>query len=193
MGDDEWLRKWWPKVKKSLAFAWSPENADHWDPEQSGVITGRQHHTLDMELFGPNAWLNIFYVGALKAASIMAKAMGDADAELYERLYEQGRAYTDDELFNGEYYQQKVDIRDKTILDPYAAGETLTGGTTISTYWNDEAQQLKYQIAGGCIIDQVLGQNLCEIAGVGEILDPDHVRSALHAIFEHNFNNKLSS
>ena len=190
-GDDEWLRRWWPSVKKSLEYAWSPANPDRWDPDRTGVITGRQHHTLDMELFGPNGWLNGFYVGALKAASEMAEAMGDGDAALYRRLYAQGRAYTDAELFNGEYYQQKVDVSDKSVLDPYIEGDTLTGNSTVGAYWNEEAGQLKYQIDGGCIIDQVLGQWMCEIAGVGEILDPGHVESALRAIYKYNFKPSL--
>ncbi len=53
-GNTEWLRRLWPGVKRSIEFAWSSENADKWDPEKTGVLTGRQHHTLDMELFGPN-------------------------------------------------------------------------------------------------------------------------------------------
>lgn len=191
-GDDAWLKKWWPGVKKSLEYAWSPANADRWDPERTGVITGRQHHTLDMELFGPNSWLNSFYLGALKAGAEMAEAMGEPDAAAeYLRLYEQGRAYTDRELFNGEYYFQKIDVRDRSVLAPFAAGDTLVGGTTADTYWSDEAGQIKYQIAGGCIVDQVLGQWMCELAGVGEILDPAHVRSALDAIFRHNFKPSL--
>ena len=191
MGDDEWLRRLWSKVKKSLEYAWAPTNTDRWDTEKSGVITGRQHHTLDMELFGPSSWLNGFYVGALKAASEMASAMGDPDATEYRKLYEQGRAYTDRELFNGEYYCQKVDIRDKDILTPYADGQTLTGGKTVETYWNDEAKQLKFQIAGGCIIDQVLAQWMCELSGVGEILDREHVDSALKAIYKHNYRTSM--
>ncbi|MBR0464618.1 MAG: hypothetical protein IJJ23_09630 [Clostridia bacterium] len=190
-GSDEWLRRWWPSIKKSLEYAWSPKNPDRWDPERTGVITGRQHHTLDMELFGPNGWLNGFYVGALKAASEMAEAMGDADTALYRSLYERGRRFTDEALFNGEYYQQKVDITDKSVLEPYAAGDTLIGGSTVGTYWNDEARQIKYQIGAGCIIDQVIGQWMCEIAGVGEILDPGHVRSALQSIYRYNFQPSL--
>lgn len=186
-GDDEWLRRWWHSVKKSLEYAWSPENADRWDPERTGVISGRQHHTLDMELFGPNGWLNGFYVGALKAAAEMAEAMGDGDAALYRNLYEQGRAYMDAELFNGEYYQQKIDVTDKSVLDPYLEKDA----GIVSAYWNDEAKQLKYQIDGGCIIDQVLGQWMCEMAGVGEILDPGHVESALRAIYKYNFKPSL--
>ena len=103
MGDDEWLKKWWPKVKKSLEYAWAPTNADQWDPGMTGVLTGRQHHTLDMELFGPNAWLNNFYLAALKAAAEISRHLGESeDAEKYTRLYENGRAFTERELWNGE-------------------------------------------------------------------------------------------
>ncbi len=67
-GDSDWLARLWPAVKKSLAFAWSPENGDRWDRDKDGVLEGRQHHTLDTELFGPNSWLTGFYLAALKAA-----------------------------------------------------------------------------------------------------------------------------
>ena len=75
-GDEAWLRGLWPAVKRSIEYAWSPDNADRWDPEQTGVLWGRQHHTLDMELFGPNSWLTGFYLGALAAAKEMAEALG---------------------------------------------------------------------------------------------------------------------
>ena len=54
-GDTGWLKQIWPSVKKSLEFAWSESNTDLWDPGKTGVVTGRQHHTLDMELFGANS------------------------------------------------------------------------------------------------------------------------------------------
>ena len=56
-GDTAWLARLWPAAKLSIEYAWSPQNPDRWDPEQTGVLWGRQHHTLDMELFGPNSWL----------------------------------------------------------------------------------------------------------------------------------------
>ena len=190
-GDDAWLRAWWPLVKRSLHFAWSPANADRWDPDRTGVISGRQHHTLDMELFGPNAWLNGFYLGALKAAAEMADVLGDPDADLYRDLFRRGRDYTDRELFNGEYYFQRVDLRDRSVLAPYTEGTSLAGSDTLATYWSDEAGQIKYQIAEGCGVDQVLAQWMCELAGLGQILDPVHVESALRAIYRHNFKPSL--
>ncbi|MBE0698768.1 MAG: hypothetical protein IH586_17755, partial [Anaerolineaceae bacterium] len=78
-GDTEWLRGLWPAIRQSIEFAWAETNEDRWDPDRRGVLTGRQHHTLDMELFGPNAWLTGFYLGALKAGAEMAEALGEQD------------------------------------------------------------------------------------------------------------------
>lgn len=81
-GDTEWLKSIWEPVKKSLEYAWSDENYDRWDRDFDGVLEGRQHHTLDMELFGPSSWLEGFYLGALKAGSEMAQVLGyEDDAE----------------------------------------------------------------------------------------------------------------
>ena len=47
-GDDEWLKKNWPAIKKSLAYAWEPTNENRWDADKDGVLEGRCHHTLDV-------------------------------------------------------------------------------------------------------------------------------------------------
>src|SRR6202046_5247139 len=76
-GDDDWLRRYWPHIKRAMEYAWSKENPDRWDPDRTGVLWGRQHHTLDMELFGPNSWLTSLYIAALAAAAAMADAMDE--------------------------------------------------------------------------------------------------------------------
>jgi uncharacterized protein (DUF608 family) len=187
LGDTEWLRGLWPSVKKSLEFAWSGENRDRWDPEKSGVITGRQHHTLDMELFGPNSWLQGFYLAALKAAAEMARALGDGDAALYRSLFEKGRAWADKNLFNGEYYVQRVDLKDRALLESFEE----VPAAVLKAYWNDEAAEIKYQYAEGCEIDQVVAQWHANLCGLGEIYDGAQVKSALAAIYRHNFKPSL--
>ena len=189
-GDDEWLRKLWPMVKKSLEYAWSPANDDAWDADCDGVLEGRQHHTLDMELFGPSSWLNSMYLAALKAAGIMAAHLGDkVSAEKYHALFKKGSAFVNDKLFNGEYFFQQINLNDRSILDPYAVSKTksLTGDTIYDAYWNDEAKELKCQIGEGCMIDQVLGQWHADMIGLGTVLDDDKVLSALHAIYRYNY------
>jgi non-lysosomal glucosylceramidase len=187
-GDSNWLRSLWPAVKKSIEFAWSSSNSDFWDYNMDGVLEGRQHHTLDMELFGPNSWLTGFYLAALKAGAEMAEHLGDPEtADQYLQLFNQGKNWVDDNLYNGEYYQQMISLTDKTILDPYLEGGSLFGESTEEAYWNEEVKQLKYQVAAGCGIDQVIAQWHANICGLGEIFSKTNVRKALHSIYLYNY------
>ncbi len=178
-GDDKWLADNWETVEKILSYAWSPENQDEWDPQRSGVLTGRQHHTLDMELFGPSSWLEGFYLAALQAAARMARHLGkEQQAADYEALYEAGRAWTKEHLFNGKYFIQQVDLQDKDVLEHFGCTED---------YWNGEAQQIKYQIGEGCAIDQLCAQWHANICGLGELFDRQQVQTALHSLYQNNF------
>jgi len=168
-GDNEWLKKIWPKVKKSLEYAWSEENEERWDYNCDGVIEGTQHHTLDVDMFGPNSFLSGYYLTALLAASEMAKAVGDNSSKKYYDLYERGKKWVDNNLFNGEYYHQLIDITDeKYELDK-------------------EFREVKYQIGEGCHIDQIIGQWYSHVISLGHILDKDNVKKALLSIYKHNF------
>lgn len=189
-GDDGWLRAIWPALKASINFAWHPHNEDRWDPEKSGVLTGRQHHTLDMELFGPNSWLTGFYLGALKAGAEMADALGDgAAADEYRAIFQRGKAWADEHLFNGEWYVQRIDLGDRSLVEAFVqAGDRLVqGGATLDAYWTEEHQEIKYQIGAGSSIDQILAQWHADLYGLGEIFDPAQVRAASAAIYRHNF------
>lgn len=183
-GDKQWLSNLWPRVKQALEYAWSEQNPDHWDPEQSGVISGRQHHTLGSALFGPSGWLNSHYLGALKAAAEMATAFKDHElADKYQQLCERGRKWTEEHLFNGEYFIQEVDLNRQQLLAPYLQlGETLDANPC----WDPEHRQLKDQLAEGCCIDSHLGQWYASLYGIGEILDPEQIRKTLAAIFRYN-------
>lgn len=179
-GDTEWLRGLWPGVKKSLEYAWAEDNPWRWDLDRDGVMEGRQHHTLDMELFGPSAWLQGFYLGALKAAAEMADFLGEPEtAAAYRDLYEKGRAFTDRELFNGSYYEQKIDLADRSLLAPYPDAD--------AAYWNEEAGEIKYQIGQGSAIDQLCAQWHANLCGLGDLFDPAQRRKALRALYAINF------
>jgi len=183
-GENRWLTKLWPAIKCSLEFAWSENNPDRWDSGKTGVLTGRQHHTLDLELFGPNSWLTGMYLAALEAAAQMAEAMEDSDfAQACRGLKEQGQSYVEEHLWNGEYYIQKIDLTDISILDPYLANDPGAA----HYYWNPEAKELKYQIGEGSSIDQLLGQWHADLNGLGDIFDRERVKTALGAIYKYNF------
>jgi len=187
-GDTKWLRLLWPAIKKSVEFAWAPTNEDRWDPQQTGILWGRQHHTLDMELFGPNAWLSGFYLGALKAAAEMAEACGEPDtAAHYRAIFVRGQAWLEENLYNGEYYYQRIDLHDRSVLEPFLASDS----NVVHTYWDEEHQELKYQIGEGCGIDQILAQWHADLCGLGDIFRRDRVRQALQAIYRYNYKPSL--
>jgi hypothetical protein len=159
-GDDDWLRGIWPAMKKALAFAWKD-----WDPDRDGVMTGIQHNTYDIEFQGPNPLMAGFYLAALKAAADIARHFGeDEQAEEYAGIYRRGRAWTEEHLFNGDYYEQHHDPEQAPIN----------------------------QFGAGCLSDQLLGQQLAALAGLGDVLDPRRVRKTLRSIYRHNFLRDLS-
>lgn len=183
-GDDAWLRKNWPMIKKSIEYAWSPSNADRWDRDKDGILEGRQHQTLDMELFGPSSWLEGFYLGALKAGAEMAEAMGEPEtAAEYRALYENGRKWMNEALFNGRYYYHKVDLEDRAVLEAYLESDPHI----LEGYWNEEAGEIKYQVGEGSSIDQAVAQWHANLCGLGEIYDKKKLHAALEAIYQGNF------
>lgn len=181
-GDDAWLRRHADGIFRMLEFAWSPENPDRWDADRDGVMEGRQHHTLDMELFGPSSWLQGFYLLALDCGAKIADAVGDgARAREYRELYRKGREWTNAHLFNGQYFCQKVDLKDRGTVDAFGA----------VNYWNEEAEEIKYQVADGCIIDQMLSDwHAVLIGGVG-VFDADKKRTALESLYRYNYKPSL--
>lgn len=188
-GDRAWLSAIWPNVKKTIEFAWSERNKDRWDRDKDGVMEGRQHHTLDMELFGKNAWLTGMYLGGLLAGAELADIMGEPEkAREYRELAENGKRVLNTELFNGEYFEQKIDLKDRAQLAVYDDGEkTMQGQDIYSGYWNQEQEEIMYQIGEGCGVDQVLAQWHADLIGLGGIFEKEKVHSALQAIYTHNF------
>ena len=186
-GDNEWLKSIWPGIKSCIEYAWSGENEDKWDAERTGVITGRQHHTLDVELFGANSWLTGFYHGALLAGAQIAQAVGDIDAaKEYAELYQRGHELLERETFNGQHYVQAIDLADKELLRRFSAG---SDGEAVNEYWSEENGEIKYQIGDGCEIDQVVADWHAGLIGLGNIFEPDHRKKALKSIYKLNFKN----
>ncbi len=132
----------------------------HWDTDGDFVLDGRQHNTYDIEFYGPNPLSSIYYLAALRASEELAHAMGEPTvAKRCHEAFEQGSQHLDELLWNGEYYVQKLDD-----VDAY-----------------------KYQHGLGCLSDQLLGQLHARILGLGDLLPKAHVKTAVKAIFDHNF------
>ncbi|NNC13553.1 hypothetical protein HII28_16925 [Planctomonas sp. JC2975] len=154
-GDDDFLAELWPAAKRALDFAFT-----EWDANGDGVLDSKQHNTYDIEFYGENSLANSMFIAALAAAVRMAEHLGDREAaDRYARAVDVASDLVDHMLFNGEYYDQRL----------------------------DDVDAHRYQYGAGCLSDQLLGQTLAHLVGLGHILPADHVRSAVRSIHRHNF------
>ena len=178
-GDDAMLRDLWPSAKRALEFCWLPGG---WDADQDGVMEGCQHNTMDVEYYGPNPQMGTWYLGALRAMEEMARYLGEADfAAKCRDLFERGRAWTDTNLFNGEYYEHQI----RPPKDDAEVAEIRPGLRVGMGALN--LQEPDLQLGAGCLVDQLVGQYMAHVCGLGDLLDPEHVRTTLRSIMKHNF------
>jgi len=173
-GDDEMLATLWPKVRKALEFCWIPNG---WDADADGVMEGCQHNTMDVEYYGPNPQMQVWYLGALRAAEAMAAYINDTDfAAKCRELYEWGSAFTDERLFNGEYYEHEI----RPPSGEIAEGLLIGMGAR-------DPKNPDFQLGAGCLVDQLVGQFLAHVCGLGYLLKPANIRKALRSILKYNF------
>ncbi len=174
-GDTAWLRSLWPQARRALEFAWQPGG---WDADQDGVMEGCQHNTMDVEYFGPNPQMASWYLGALRAAAAMARALGETEfAAKCEDLAARGRAWVDEHLFNGDYYEHQI--------RPARSWDDIHPGLVIGPEAKNPAHP-DFQLGAGCLIDQLAGQVNAHFENLGHVLDPEHERKTLRAVLAHN-------
>jgi len=186
-GDMDWLRKMYPLAKRSLDYC-----IRTWDPDHQGGLFEPHHNTYDIEFWGPDGMCTSIYLGALSALAQMAGAVGQtADATFYDELAHRCARFMEEQLFNGEYFQQKVQylgLRNTSFASMVAQVDEHSS----------EMQRLlkregpKYQYGNGCLSDGVIGAWMARMYGIETPLAREHVRKTLQAIFQHNFKTDLS-
>jgi uncharacterized protein (DUF608 family) len=183
-GDKTWLQSHWPAAKRALEFAWIEGG---WDSDRDGVMEGLQNNTYDVAFLGPNPLSGILYLGALRAAEEMALAVGDrASAREYRSLFVRGSGWIDAHLFNGQYYRQEV-----RSLSAKGVASGLTFQQFQPAFPPINMENPQFQLGEGCLADQLLGQYLAHLAGIGRLLDAAHVRAAIHSIARYNFKSPM--
>jgi len=137
-----------------------------WDSDGDLVPDSQQSNTYDIEFYGPNGMMGSLMVAALLATAAMARGVGDSEsAERYEAEAAQSSANLDALCWTGEHFIQRL----------------------------DDVDAHRYQFGQGVHSDQLLGQFLASVTGLGHVLPPAHVRSALHAIVRHNTRDQMRS
>lgn len=188
IADFDWLKTLWPKIKASLDFCIA-----HWDPDREGWLKEPHHNTYDIEFWGPDGMCGSFYVAALRAAVLMGEAVGDPAITTYDDLYRKARSKLENDLYDGEYFIQKIRWKDL-----HAPMPDQTTAWNVS-YCSEEARVLlakegpKYQYGNGCLSDGIIGAWMAETCGLGDdLIDEKKVASHLKAIHKYNFRPSLA-
>jgi len=154
-GGRDWLLQLWPRVKRLMDYVMKSLDAD-----SDGVLEGEQPNTYDISIYGPNSFIGSLYLAALRAAEEIARLAGDeATASRYRSVFEKGRKNLPAEIWNGEYFIQKVDMEKYT----------------------------EHQFGTGCHADQMLGQWWADQLDLGYVLPEDQVRTTLRSIVRYNW------
>jgi uncharacterized protein (DUF608 family) len=150
----DWLDRYWPNLVRLL------DHVDRgWNVDGTGMLTGIQPSTHDIDLTGRNPFMGTLWLAALRAAEEMATVVGDGATRARCRAtFERASTAYDEALFTGEYYRQ--------VLEP---------GDRADFQWGD-----------GCLADQLIGQWWAHQLDLGYLLPADHVRTALASVVRHN-------
>ena len=124
-------------------------------------MDGEQHNMMDVNYYGPNPQMGFWYLGALRAAEEMSKAMGDAAfAKECREIYEKGAKRIDEELFNGDYYEQKI---------------------------TEGHGELPHQLGKCCLVDQLVGQQMAHLWDLGDFAKKENLKRTCELIMRWNY------
>jgi hypothetical protein len=122
----------------------------------------------------------------------MGKAAGD-DVSEYQNLYSKGKTLLENDLYNGEYFIQKIKVEGLQAADPVAGSKV-----GINMNYSPEAIALlqkegpKYQYGNGCLSDGILGAWIGKMAGLNDFIEPEKVKSHLNSVYKYNLKTDLS-
>ncbi len=186
-GDSMWISHLYPRIKQSLDFC-----IGAWDPRHTGTLEEPHHNTYAIEFWGPDGMTTSFYLGALEAMIQMGTYLHE-DVSPYAALYEKGKSFMEQKLYNGEYFTQEIKYTGLNAADPVAASQHSYGGS-----YSSEAIALlkkegpKYQYGTGCLSDGVLGDWMARVCGLPEPIDRSKIKSHLDAGYRYNLKKDLS-
>lgn len=185
-GNTEWMKQLYPQVKMSMDYC-----IEAWDPKHKGYLEEPHHNTYDIEFWGPDGMCTSFYLGALTAMIEMSKETNEPFKK-YDSLLLKGKAFVESDLFDGEYFIQKVKWEGLRSADPVQAAKSA-----MWTSYSPEALELmksegpKYQYGKGCLSDGILGMWMARVCGLNEVLDKGKITSHLNSVYKYNLKTDL--
>jgi len=157
--DESWLKEYWPGIKKAVEYLMMRDAATS-NGAPNGLLEDDQWNTYDEALHGVSGFIGVYYLAALRAGEVMAERMGDkAFADRCHTVFTAGQKNLIARCWNGEYLQQDL------------PGYEKRGG----------------EVGPGCMADQLIGQWWAHQLGLGYLLPPEMVKTALKSVFKYNW------
>ena len=182
--DGDWLKKIFPLVKTSLDYC-----IRTWDPKNKGVVEEPHHNTYDIEFWGAEPMCTTFYLGALYAIIKMGKSLKE-DVSKYQSLYDKGKSFLENQLYNGEYFFQQIEYKELNAADPTKV-QSFGGAYSPEAIDLLKKEGPKYQYGKGCLSDGVLGAWIAAMCGLETFLDKEKITAHLLSVHKYNLKNNL--
>ncbi len=156
--DKEYLKEMWPSIKKAVEYVLTKRDKDNnMMPDMNGIMCSYDN----FPMYGLASYIQSQWIAAMASAVIAAEQMSDKQAEKqYKKILKKGSKLMDEKLWNGEYYRLSNDYN----------GEFGNKG-------KDE----------GCLTDQIIGQWMAHLSGLGYLFKKEHVKKALRNILKMSF------
>jgi len=162
-GNDEFLKKLWNKISKSLDFAF-----EYWDTDGDFVLDSEQHTTYDHEFYGPNSLTNSLFFAALQAGACMAEYINDTEhARKYREAFQKGRKKMDDLLWNGERAFALNDEKGLLVCSWPKGGRPKLPFRQCDEVWTG----IEYQVAAHLIYEGFVEEGLTIVRAVRKRYD----------------------
>lgn len=167
--DRAYLMEMWPSVKKAMDYMLSRDLNSDQMPDMSGIMCSYDN----FPMYGLASYIHSQWLCALTMCMEGARAMNDKKTEIqYAFILEKGKKLLGDKLWNSRYFRlyHTDQLRYKT--------HDGTGAEIVAEVPGQDE---------GCLTDQLIGQWVAHMSGLGYFVDPDLVQSALRNILALSF------
>jgi len=103
-----------------------------------------------------------------------------------------GAKFVNEQLFNGEYFYQKIQWKGLRAENPTEVKSMMVGKYSPEAVKLLEKEGPKYQYGTGCLSDGVLGAWMAELYGLGDILEEEKIASHLASVHKYNLRKDLT-
>jgi non-lysosomal glucosylceramidase len=171
--DRKYLEDMWPSIKKAMEYMLNRDINKDQMPDMEGIMCSYDN----FPMYGLASYIHSQWLCALAMCVECAKVMKDKKAEsLYSGILEKGKKLLDTKLWNGKYFRLYQ-----------------TDQTTFKVKINDEEEKsiTVPPIDEGCLTDQLIGQWVSHMSGLGYLSDKDKTRTALQNILKLSFTSDI--